>query len=88
MAVTRCRVEAKYIDFHSYEEKEKEFKKLLGVFCNRVNKEGIKTRFKQCQYFESKSQKKRRKQREREIQRHKEKLRDNFVFNGGENNYL
>lgn len=88
MTIVRCRVESKYIDYSSYDEKQKAFNKLLGIFKNRVNKEGILTQYKRCQYFESKSQKKKRKMRDSQIRRYKEeeelkkKLRDNFINTG------
>lgn len=86
MSAVRCRVELKHNDYNlSQDEREKNFRYLFAFFKRKVNEQGIFSRWKECQYFESKGQKSRRKRKEAKIQRLKEqeklkdKLRENFI---------
>jgi ribosomal protein S21 len=57
------------------QEKDNAFRKMHSAFKTLVNKSGILVEYKQKQYFEGKSQKKRRKQRQAEAERRKESLK-------------
>jgi ribosomal protein S21 len=57
---------------------------MFATFKRQVNESGILTRYKECQVFESKSQKRRRKDREADLLRRREqeklktRLREHF----------
>ena len=85
MSVVRIRVEAKNLHFNaSQEEKNRSFRILLATFRRQVNDSGILTRYKEKQFFESKGEKRRRKQKAAELQFRKEqnnlqvRLRERF----------
>jgi ribosomal protein S21 len=85
MGVTNIRVVSKNLSSHaSYDERERAWKILFATFKRQVNESGILTRYKECQVFESKTQKRRRKQREADLQRRREQdklkttLREHF----------
>ena len=77
--VTRVRVEARDIRANaSQEEKERAFRTLHSIFKRRVTEAGILSDWKRHQFYESPSEKRRRKRKESLINRHKEKLRERF----------
>jgi ribosomal protein S21 len=77
MSVVRIRVESKNLPANaSREEKERAFKIMFATFKRHVNESGILTRYKECQSFESKGEKKRRKKRAADLQRKKEQLKN------------
>lgn len=82
MSVTRIRVTAKSLSPHaSWEEKDRAFKMLFAAFKRHVNESGILTQYKERQTFESKTQKRRRKDCEADLLRKKElktRLREHF----------
>ncbi len=85
MSVTRIRVVSKNLSPHaSSDERDRAWRILFATFKRQVNESGILTRYKECQVFESKSEKSRRKRREAELQRKKEqnklktRLREHF----------
>jgi len=59
-------------------ERDNAFKKMHSAFKTQVNKSGILVEWKQRQYFESKSQKKRRKRKQAEIQKRKEAMKQRY----------
>jgi ribosomal protein S21 len=61
-----------------FKDKERAFRGMLNAFKKRVNECGILSQWKQHQFFESKSDKSRRKRRKAELERKKEKLREHF----------
>lgn len=62
----------------SYYEREKAFKTMFAVFKRQVNELGILSEWKERQYYESPSIKRKRKKKEAEIERQKEKIRSHF----------
>lgn len=84
MAVTRIKVVSKISSNASFSEREREGRRLIATFKKLVDQSGIITEYKRRQTFESKSEKKRRKMREADLQREKEtdklrtRLRDHF----------
>lgn len=85
MSAVRIRVVSRNLHPNaSREEKERNFKILHATFKRQVNDSGIITLYKEKQYYESKSQKRRRKFKAAELQRKKDKerlktkLRENF----------
>jgi ribosomal protein S21 len=85
MAVTRIRVTAKNLSAHaSWEERDRAFKMMFATFKRHVNESGILTEYKEGQTFESKAQKRRRKERAADLLRRKEqeklktRLREHF----------
>ena len=62
----------------SYYDKERAFKTMLSIFKRQVNELGILSEWKERQYYESPSVKKKRKRKEAQIERHKEKIRSHF----------
>lgn len=80
--LARVRVEMNPKDEYS----EGAFRRMFAAFKNAYKAEGIGHAYKQHQTFESKSRKKRRKKRESEINRIKNKLRDNFQQQLGKKN--
>lgn len=59
-------------------EKDKAFRAMLTTFKRRVDEMGIKPMIKQKQFFESRSERARRKRRQAELERKKTKLREYF----------
>ena len=53
--------------------KEEQFREMLHVFKRRCNECGILSKYKDYEFFESKSQKERKKRRESELRKMKEK---------------
>ena len=82
MAVVNCRVENRVRPNASKEEKEKAFKGMLAAFKRKVNESEILVRYKEKQFYESKSEKKRKKRKEIERLRstgmNSKKYRDYF----------
>lgn len=62
----------------SYEERDRAFKNMLANFKRQVNEAQILSEWKQRQYYESPSEKRKRKLKESEIESHKEKIRTHF----------
>lgn len=62
----------------SYYEKEKAFKTMLSLFKRQVNESGILSEWKERQYYESPSVKRKRKQKQARIERQKETIRSHF----------
>jgi ribosomal protein S21 len=60
------------------EERERAFRGMMNAFRKKVDESGVLSLWKQRQFFESKSEKDRRKRRQSEITRKKEKIRDYF----------
>lgn len=75
--VTRVRVEANPKD-----DPEVAFKRMFIAFKSACTDAGVMHTYKQHETYESKTKKKRRKQREAEITRMKSKLRENFLQQG------
>jgi ribosomal protein S21 len=76
MSITRIKVVARNLHPNaSNEEKDRNFRVLHATFKKAVNDSGILTKFKEKQFFESKSEKRRRKSKEAALL----KLRENFV---------
>ena len=76
MSVTRIKVVARNLHQNaSKEERDRNFRILHATFKKAVNDSGILTKFKEKQYFESKSEKRRRKSKEAALL----KLRESFV---------
>lgn len=78
MSVARVHVEAKERHHSHYEDRDKEFRALLGRFRKAVSEAGIINTYKQHETYESKGRKRRRKKREAETARLKLKLKENF----------
>jgi ribosomal protein S21 len=79
--LVRVRVEA-----NSKDDSDGAFKRLFTAFKNACKDAGIQHAYKQHQTYESKSRKKRRKQRESEIAGIKNTLRENFQQQQGKKN--
>lgn len=62
----------------SYDERDRAFKNLLSAFKRQVNDSGILSEYKQRQYYESPSEKRKRKSKEAQIELQKEKIRGHF----------
>lgn len=62
----------------SYYDKERAFKTMLSIFKRQVNELGILSEWKERQYYESPSVKKKRKMKEAAIERQKDKIRSHF----------
>ena len=76
MTVTRVKVVARNLHPNaSYEERDRNFRILHENIKKAVNDSGILTKFKEKQFFESKSEKRRRKSKESALL----KLRESFV---------
>ncbi len=78
--ITRVRVVARPSNNKSQYE---QFKELLHVFKRRCNEAGILSKFKEHEFFESESQKARKKQREAELRRKKEKEEEQMLKRHG-----
>lgn len=63
----------------SHEERDRAFKILLSNFKRAVNDSGILTEYKQRQYYESPSEKRKRKAKEAQLESQKEKIRGHFT---------
>jgi ribosomal protein S21 len=74
--VTRVRVTMK--DIRTTGDPDTDFRRLHTAFKKSMSAAGIMQEYKKHQFFESKSEKCRRKQRESKVQQLKEKLRENF----------
>lgn len=75
--ITRVRVEANPKD-----DGDVAFRRMFVNFKIACVEAGIMNIYKQHETFESKTRKKRRKKRESELQRMKQKLRENFLQQG------
>jgi ribosomal protein S21 len=74
-----CRVEIRDLPPNaSWYEKEMAFKKMFAIFRKSVADAGILHDYKKHEYYESRGEKNRRKNKEAAIQRLKAKLRENF----------
>ena len=62
----------------SYYERERAFKTMLSIFKRQVNELGILSEWKERQYYESPSVKRKRKRKEAEMERRKERIRSHF----------
>jgi small subunit ribosomal protein S21 len=62
----------------SYYDKERAFKTMLSIFKRQVNELGILSEWKERQYYESPSVKKKRKMKEAAIERQKDRIRSHF----------
>lgn len=62
----------------SREERERAFKNMLAAFKRQVNEAGILSEYKQRQYYESPSEKRKRKAKESQLEIQKEKIRGRF----------
>ena len=62
----------------SYYEREKAFKTMFSIFKKQVNELGILSEYKERQYYESPSEKRKRKKKASQIERQKETIRSNF----------
>lgn len=85
MSVCRVKVEARNFNLNaSQEERDRVFRGMHAAFKDRVKAAGIISRYKEKQFFESNSEKRRRKEKAAELQRYKEKqelkarLREHF----------
>jgi len=76
--VTRVKVNLRPPRGRSQDDKDKAFKTMHSIFKKRVTEAGILSEWKRRQFYESKSDKKRRKRKEAEINRHKDMLKRNF----------
>lgn len=61
------------------DDRDVAFRKMFTYFKKACAEAGVLHAYKKYEYYESESRKKRRKSRESEIQRMKQKLRDNFM---------
>lgn len=62
----------------SYYDRDRAFRTMLSIFKRQVNELGILSQWKQKQYYESPSEKKKRKSKEADIERQKERVRSHF----------
>lgn len=62
----------------SHYERERAFRTMLSTFKRQVNEFGILSEYKERQYYESPSVKRKRKRKEAQIERQKEKIRSHF----------
>ncbi len=83
MSISRIRVQAKYVG-RTPEEIEANNKTLCNIFNRIYNESGIAARYKECQFYESKGEKRRKKRKEQEhIKYNNERLRDRLRRNFG-----
>lgn len=86
MAIARVRVEAKYIGRGTESDKERAFKIMHAEFKRRVSDAGILHQLKERQFFESKSEKLRKKRKDalnkRKTEEVEEKLRAGIRVQG------
>lgn len=85
MAISRVRVTAKHMSANaSSAERQRNFNILLAAFGRAVDNAGIMNRYKECQFYESKGEKRRRKAKETDFRVRQEKrklaarLKDHF----------
>jgi ribosomal protein S21 len=79
MAVIRARVVMRDLPHNaSRQDKEIAFKKLLSAFNKAVAEARVLHEYKKHEYYESPSEKRRRKKRESELQKLRAKLSENF----------
>ena len=77
--VARVRVELKLNNPRATkEERERAFRAMHSAFRKKVTEAGIISKYKEKQFFESKSEKKRRRSKKAELERKKQKLRQYF----------
>jgi ribosomal protein S21 len=73
------RVDLRDMSSHaSREEMDRAFKYMLTLFKRQVNEAGILSLYKEKQFYETPSQKKKRKRKEALLESRKEKIRDHF----------
>lgn len=77
MAIARVRVETREYRHGDYDS-EKAFRSLFARFKKECIRAGVLRDYKRHEEYESKGQKRRRKERESEVQRLKAKIRGNF----------
>jgi ribosomal protein S21 len=78
----KCNVKVEARDLSpnpSFDERERNFRNLLSSFRQACNKAGIMKEIKRLEYYESKSQMTRRKQREKDATLLKLKLKESFI---------
>lgn len=79
MSVTRVRVELRNLPpTASREDREMAFRKMHTAFKKAVTEAGVLHQYKQHEFYESPSEKKRRQKRESDLQKLKAKLRESF----------
>lgn len=79
MKKSLVRVELKnFSENPSYEERDRAFRNMLAMFKRQVNDAGILSEYKQRQYYESPSEKRKRKAKESQLESMKEKIRVHF----------
>lgn len=79
MSVVRVRVSLRDLPpTASREDREMAFRKMHTAFKKAVTEAGVLHQYKQHEYYESPSEKKRRQKRESDLQKLKAKLRENF----------
>ena len=79
MSVSRVRVELRDLPpTASREDREMAFRKMHTAFKKAVTEAGVLHQYKQHEYYESPSEKKRRQKRESDLQKLKAKLRESF----------
>lgn len=79
MSIARVRVELRDLPpTASREDREMAFRKMHTAFKKAVTEAGVLHQYKQHEYYESPSEKKRRQKRESDLQKLKAKLRENF----------
>ena len=79
--MSRARVRVELRDIHnnpSREERDSAFKRMHAIFKKAVADAGILASLKKYEYYESAGEKNRRKRKEANLQRLKNKLRENF----------
>lgn len=80
MSVVRVRVELRQYNPNAMgDERDIAFKRMFTAFKKQCADTGVMHAYKQHESFESQSRKRRRKDREAEIQRLKNKLKENFT---------
>ena len=78
----KCNVKVEARDLSpnpSFDERERNFRNLLSSFRQACNKAGIMKEIKRLEYYESKIQMNRRKQREKDATILKLKLKESFI---------
>lgn len=78
-SATRVRVELRHYNPNaSADERDSGFRQMFKAFKKQMSDSGVLHTYKQHETFESRSRKRRRKDREAEVQRLKNKLKENF----------
>jgi len=62
----------------SYYERERAFKTMLSMFKRQVNELGILSEWKERQFYESPSEKRKRKNKESKIEMQKDRIKSHF----------